>query len=188
MKILALSMLLLSATALAQPRDARSAARPHVDPERAWYGWQIMIADALTIGAVAGGVALELGSHDSAVRTLGWGAAIVGVGSYALAPALIHGFNDGGLLQIGGSLLLRAALPVVGFGLGLGGISGDNGPFVGSTVGGMLAGVGVARLVDWALLSTRVAEKPLADRAPSLWLAPTIGRDGRAGLALSGRW
>ena len=92
---------------------------------------------------------------------------------------------------MGGSLLMRLALPVLGLLLG-GSIEPpqDNGPLGGDAGPGFLLGAALAMVIDWTALSWKPAEAPRAghDWRDSLWLAPGIDRDGRWGLSLGARW
>jgi hypothetical protein len=154
-----------------------------------WYGWKIMTADA-ALGVVLAGLGVTThynGWDNGAAAALG----VVGVGSFALTPAVIHGLNGGSAWRIAGSVSLRLGLPVLGFALGavVAPPHGDEGIGAGALAGGVL-GLGLALGLDWFALSWTVTEAPRATGGGlvSLSLAPTVSREGRWGLALSTRW
>jgi len=72
---------------------------------RGWYGWQILMIDAASIGLLASGLS---GKGDST-------AAIAGAVGFALGPALIHALhkNSSALAR---DLVLRVLIPAAGVG------------------------------------------------------------------------
>lgn len=70
---------------------------------RGWYGWQILLIDAASIGLLANGLS---GKGDST-------AAIAGALGFALGPVMIHALhkNSGAIVR---DLLGRALIPAVG--------------------------------------------------------------------------
>jgi hypothetical protein len=154
-----------------------------VSAERTSYAWKIMLADALSAGVFAVGVAA--GSEG---RGASWPLVLGGLGSYALTPALIHGLNDAGPGRIAGSIALRLGCPALGFLHGMAALHPNDD--LGGGPAGFALGAGLAMVVDWAALSWKTAE-PAVARVPGLdspWFAPTVNRDGRWALALGGRW
>lgn len=125
------------------------AARPARAEEREWYGWQIALSDAASIGLMATGK-----------ETL----ALVGGLGWVFGGPIIHSahedFGAGGI-----DLGLRLGLPVVG---GIAGFRGSGcvedceGLPSGALLGFFLGGV-AAMALDYGLLSTheRVALTPL---------------------------
>jgi hypothetical protein len=116
-------------------------------PDRTWYGWQLMLADAASVGALL-----------SPVPSLA-------VPTYLLAPPLIHAANGEGRsawLSIG----LRSGIPLAGIGLGflsahLGACSKASDSCQGSRVlGGLFVGMAIAAIVDDALLTWKETKDP----------------------------
>lgn len=112
-------------------------------PESKWYGWQTLLADGLSYGAVMAGTA-----HDI-LMPLGF----MGVAGYLAAPAAIHGVHHHPG-RATASVLLRIALPATGAMLGnsMADCSSDEG-FISfcpleETVLGVMVGMGAAIAID----------------------------------------
>ncbi len=156
---------------LAGAGAARADERP---AETRWYGWQIMLTDAV------GAALVYFGAQNDSTAT-----GAIGAITLAVAPPLIHlahhAPGDAGLsllirvLPFGASLALFAALhPQCGDGCGELLI-----PFGGL----VLSGVGA--IADWAFLSTEQVSTPRVSLAPAL---PMDRRRGGVGLALTVRF
>ena len=68
-----------------------------------WYGWQLILTDTAALGAAIGATLAE--SKPAALGALG---------TYMLAPPLLHLGNGQGFLRAGQSLALRALFPALG--------------------------------------------------------------------------
>lgn len=121
-------------------RDTPESHPVREERERAWYGWQLMIADGASV------VALVSPVPSFAVPT------------HLLAPPLIHAGNGegrGAWLSVG----LRSTIPLAGIGLGflsahLGACDRASDSCHGSWIlGGLLVGMAVAAIVDDTLLA-----------------------------------
>lgn len=119
------------------PPPAAAPKKPKA-PEKEWYGWQTLIADAAAVGLYAGG----LSAHTPSIYD-------VGIGTYLLAPPIIH-IVHGNVGPAFGSLGMRLIVPPIagGFGFVIGLIvAGNRNADVGSWVGGGVVGFGVGMLV-----------------------------------------
>lgn len=132
--IVFLTVVILSVVVVQSPVEASESEHEN------WYGWQLMISDAVACSAVASGLYLN-------EPGLGW----IGIGTYFLAAPSIHTIN-GDLPVATQSLALRVVVPGA-FALGYGVVKGtlrEGGQ------GGAVAfavGAGVAMLIDWFLLA-----------------------------------
>jgi hypothetical protein len=119
------------------------AATPRGEPERRWYGWQIILTDAAALAPVA----LISNGGD-------WGALALGL--YLGGGPVVHGAHESGA-KAAGSLGLRIIGVLGGALVGLG-ISVDEHPscycslVIGAEVG-LVAGSLVASVVDIAVLA-----------------------------------
>jgi hypothetical protein len=146
-------------------RDQIASAPEDEATESRWYGWQILIADGLSIAAFASGVSGERGE--------GGELAVLGVVSYALVPGAIHGAHGRAGAALG-SVGLRLGGPLIGAWLGSS-ASDDSGqlPSEGFALGFMLGIVG-AIAIDVSLLAHESV--PKRDRATfGISVAPTDG-------------
>jgi hypothetical protein len=130
----------------------------HATDETTWYGWQTLIADALSIGVAA--------------ATQGEAATVGSIGYLAGAP-IIHA-THGNLGKGAGSVGLRFGLPVVGGGIGVA-ISSCNGlhGYCGleAFAVGALSGMGAAIAIDSAVLAyERRPPRPLPRVLPNFVL------------------
>jgi hypothetical protein len=198
-----------STTAPPQPKEAQappptSSPTPAPKPEqpqyeKVWYGYQTLIADAVSVGLFVGGISAKSGG----LMTTGY------VGFLLGAPIvhMVHGNIGPGF----GSIGLRLIMPVIGMGVGaiagliIGGTQGSgdldrfgngaNGAINGLVVGG-LVGAGGCVLIDaagFAYSKERVDDRAitLGPRRPQprLMLAPTFGaQKDYASLGIVGRF
>jgi hypothetical protein len=128
-------------------RDTPESRPPREEPDRTWYGWELMIADGASV------VALVSPIPSFAVPT------------HLLAPPLIHAANGEGRsawLSVG----LRSGVPLAGIGLGflgahLGACDKASDSCHGSWVlGGLLVGMAVAAIVDDTVLAWKETKDP----------------------------
>lgn len=162
----ALVVLLSSAAALADEPP----------PEHRWYGSRVIIADALSTSVAVAGVMMR-----SEV------VAKVGVAGYLVAPPLIHAAHENGLEAVG-SLAIRAALPIAGARVGLEMCNtgdGSTDDCTGHVMLGLVAGAGVAMILDAALLA-RGEVRPARRREASWAVSAGPRVDGGWTVALGG--
>lgn len=179
---------LLSAACLLLPVGAH--ASPVEDPERhgstsepapsrpespaRWYGWKILVADAVTASLFGAAGVLHESRRNGASDTF----LAIGVGSYVVGPALVH-FYEGNWGRGLGSVGVRGGIPVVTGGIGLlidgAGCNGDGCGVPGAVVG-VVVGVLGAIALDAAVLAWGPASVKLTPRVAS----------GRMELGLSG--
>jgi hypothetical protein len=102
---LALAVLLASAARGQEEAPVEPPIDSAAPASRGWYGWQILIIDAASIGLLARGLS---GKGDST-------AAIAGGVGFALGPVVIHALhkNSGGLAR---DLVFRVLIPAAGIG------------------------------------------------------------------------
>jgi hypothetical protein len=141
-----------------------------------WYGGQILLVDALSIGVIV----LGAGSSDGAEALVP-----MGVGGYLLGGPIVH-WGHGNVGKGFGSLGLRVGAPIVGAfaGAGMEDCSGGGelcglaGAFV-----GFLVGVTAAIVIDSAAL----AYEEVPAQTEAIRVVPSLGasRDGLS-LGLSG--
>ncbi len=152
--------------------QAQGAPPPQDLREARWYGWQVMLADAASVGLIYAGAKRD----DGTLMALGVAGALT-------LPPLIH-LAHGGEGDAVKSFAVRAAP----FGLSLAifaAIHPDCGDGCGELIipfaGIVLSGVGA--IVDWAFLSTETV-------TPRLSLRPTVpmGDPAARGFALSIRF
>jgi len=141
----AAAMRILASIGLALTLLASSAA--HAESE--WYGWQIALADAASIGLMATGQEAP---------------AVVGLVGWIVGGPIIHSAHED-FAAGGGDLVLRLGLPAAGTFIGLGtshGCEECEGIPAGAGVG-LLAGAVAAMALDYGLLSTheRVSVAPM---------------------------
>ena len=132
-------MVLLIATR-AHATDSPEASRP-------WYGWQIALVDAASVGAFVAAIRLSRNSDESTARAAATPFFALGTGLFIVGgPAIhiVHG-NDGAAAR---SILLRLFLPLGGAFLLAAGQHGVGAAV--SIVGGFAAGGIVAAGIDWA--------------------------------------
>jgi hypothetical protein len=162
----------------AAPPPVASAPRPWV-----WYGWQVLIADALAAGV--GAIAAPENAHGDA-GVIGLAAA-----GYIAGGGVVH-LVHGRYLAAGLSLGVRLLLPVVGALVGSGIAStschsGDTSPDgypedpcwapLGGGLVGFVSGMVTASVVDIAAFSWERAPAPdgaPARQATGVWLLPRV--------------
>lgn len=184
------------------PKPAADAPAPKAalpQYEKVWYGYQTLIADAVTFGLLVGGIA----SRTSELTTVGY------LGFLLATPTvhMVHGNVGPGF----GSIGLRLLVPLIGLGVGaLTGLivgssqgstafdrfgNGANGVVTGAVVGGLI-GAGACVAIDaggLAYTKERVDDGAvsLARRRPAPWftLAPSFDvRGDRASFGVAGRF
>jgi hypothetical protein len=183
--------LLLAAPArgvIAAPTPAPPAAAAPTDgagetgPTR-WYGYQLLLADALSVGLVYAGA----GSGTGALAT-------AGVGGMLLGAPIVHAVQ-GEPGRAFGSLGLRLAMPLAGAAIAMWAYDRGNrdsrscdcmgGALAG--MGGMVLGLGAAMLTDALLLGWR-PETPARKRT-SIAMIPSVGvAPGGGSVGLAGRF
>jgi hypothetical protein len=181
LRLVAALAVLTSRAALAQPAPTTGAAAASVPPvdlrlappalaqpapvappttETRWYGWKILLADGAALGAA-------YAVHQPALA-LGW----LGTGAMVHAAYGHYGRSVA-------SLVLRAALPVLGATLAASGTRDCGGDLCGfgEAIGGGLAGAAVAEGIDLVL---GIDEREVAPPRPSHSWAPvtSVGHAG----------
>jgi hypothetical protein len=139
----AVALGLLPAGAAAQMPPAPTPV-PESATQRVWYGHQILIADAVSLGTLAIGVGNYAVAKDDIGRTTGTAVAVVGgVGTHLAAPIVhwAHGHVGIGFV----SLALRTLLPIAGGYLAAGSDGFTNRS---AAVAGNLVGLAAAIVVD----------------------------------------
>lgn len=132
------------------------------EPDREWYGWQPMAADAIGTGVLSTGLAMD--------RKLILAA---GAGIYLVNAPILHLFQ-GQWLNSAKSLGLRAGLPLVGwsvislFARGDGEYAGIDA--VAWRMGGFVVGMAAAMALDWAVVSWRDFDAPVDTQSQGLQL------------------
>ncbi|MBX3201547.1 MAG: hypothetical protein KF894_25650 [Labilithrix sp.] len=193
-----------TAPAATPPPPAKPAEPPPPAPapaqyEKVWYGYQTLIADAVSFGLLVGGIA----SRTSEVTTTGYLA-------FLLATPTVH-MVHGNVGPGFGSIGLRLLVPLIGMGVGAltglivgstqgsGGLDdigrGANGPATGAAVGGLIGG-GICVAIDaggLAYTKQRIdgAAATHSRRRPTPWftLAPSFDvRSDRAALGIVGQF
>lgn len=150
------------------------ASRRPESPAR-WYGWKILVADAVTASLFGvAGVLHESRRNGASDTFVG-----IGVGSYVVGPAVVH-FYEGNWGRGLGAVGLRGGIPLVTGGLGflIAGSGCNGGGLCGMT--GAVAG-GVVGIVGAIALDVAA----LAWGPSSVKVTPVVG-GGRMGLGLSG--
>jgi len=181
-------------TPVHQPGETGEGAGAQPEPGPAgrssWYGYQILLADAVALGLTA--IAAEAGSE----------AVLVGAaGVYLLGGPTVHALHRRPLAAVA-SLGLRIALPIAFAAIGgasvncrMGGVVNDGEscgsiePLIGLTVG-LVAAVAIdsaAVAWDWTPPAAADRAAPRAESLASVSVAPIRIREG-AGLVLSGRF
>ena len=162
--------------------------RAPVRYEKVWYGWQTLVADALSIAVIAAG-----GAADESQVVGG------GIGAFLLATPIIH-MAHGNVGQGFGSIGIRLLLPLTAFGIGaLAGLIGTAGDSVSDTgedvlrgaFYGLLVGVAGCAIIDAAAFAyTKEKVEPAALRLRPerrFTLAPSFRlRAGGGALGLAG--
>jgi hypothetical protein len=163
-------------------------------PER-WYGWQVAVADALSVGLIAAGLAVagSADESDSAIARTGVVLSSLGFVAYLGGAPVLHGVHERPALRALGSLGLRVGLPLVGVGLGTAlancGSSNDDsfGEGFCEVVGGglgLVIGMVTAMVMDAAL-----SFEPIEPVTTGVALAPVLRVEhGRAIGGVSGRF
>jgi hypothetical protein len=155
--------------AVALPSSSQSSQAPAVQA-RTWYGYQIMLADAASIG-------LGLAVNSPEVVIVG----------YLGAPLVLHGIH-GRLGWAIASLMMRGILPILGIAIGTQfrncNANGDECALGGAIVGGSI-GTLTAMLLDWSLAWGKAAS-PSPVAGPGELKDDQRARPGRsAGLVLT---
>jgi len=142
--------------------------RAHHEPERRWYGWQIILTDGAAL------VSLAAVSESSA-----WGDLALGL--YVAGGPIVHLAHENGS-QAAGSVGLRLLAPAGGMLIGfvLGALENPSCDCEGGLIGaggGLVVGTVAASILDIALLAYDVppALSGAHAAAPSLHLAPVAG-------------
>jgi hypothetical protein len=150
---------------------ASSAASAHADE---WYGWQIMLADAASIGVMFAGANAGGQSGDTLMA--------LGATGFILGGPTVH-VAHADYLAAGADVGLRAGLTFGGAYIGarLEPDGGEFAGFVGAATGVALGGLG-AMVIDYALLST---SRHPEERREWVTVAPT---KGGAVVGLGGRF
>lgn len=176
------------------PEATEAAARPVPPPtESSWYGYQTLSTDAAAIALVA------IGATSDSTPVKG-ATGVMGVATYAIAPAVIHGVH-GHAGKAVGDVAIRIFTPLVGIGVGAlagaamfepsrdpgltGVITNTFGKEVaileGAAIGGFI-GIGTAIAIDAAALGwetvpaqKKEAPRPIASAKPA---GPTFHPSG----------
>lgn len=182
----ALSLTLL--TALSSTAAAGTETPADTPAPAVWYGYKLLLADALSIGVIAAGASTGAGAALAAP----------GIGGAFLAAPIVH-LTEGQRGRALGSLALRLLVP-----LGVGVIAAETqerrssecncmgGVF--AFAGGMVLGLGAAMLLDAALLGWRPVgdverAKTARARSSSLALVPAFGvGPAGASVGVAGRF
>ena len=140
-----------------------------------WYGWQTLATDGAAVALLAIGVAAEKGP-------------VIGVSAatFALGGPIVHlAHGRGGAAA--GSLGLRVGIPVAGFFVGAAmqhcnhtSEADDLCGFEGAAIG-MLAGAGIAMLLDSALLAHEDARREQPQRVARLFVSPAVSMSKSSG-------
>jgi hypothetical protein len=156
------------------------------DPERTWYGWQLLINDFVALGALGGAAAADVSRH--ALVAVVIPVAIV----YDLGSPTIHWLH-GRKAIAGASFGVRAGVPFVGVLLGAA-IAGC-GQERSSTANtcrsqgagyGALAGFAAATAIDASLFAYDAPKSEKLGTAGISWGPALIPRDGGATLGVVG--
>lgn len=183
----------------AEPPPAAPTAPPPPQYEKVWYGYQTLIADAVSFGLLVGGIA----SRTSEVTTTGYLA-------FLLATPTVH-MVHGNVGPGFGSIGLRLLVPLIGMGVGAltGLIVGSNqgngsldsfgrgatGAATGAVVGGLIGGGACVAIDAGGLAYTKErvdgGTATQSRRRPPPWftLAPSFDvRGDRAALGIAGQF
>jgi len=155
---------------VAPPHSRPPAARE--EPERRWYGWQILIPDGVS-GAL---LAVAIANEKTIPTTLP-----LSLAGYGLGGPIVHGAH-GRWGAAGVSLLLRGALPLGGIMVGMSGCTpyreacGETAALLGVTA------MAVASIIDAAALSSAKLEPVRAAAlSPALGMTPSAAWVGATG-------
>jgi hypothetical protein len=168
---------ILARTALAAALGSSFAARAQEPEEssRRWYGWQIMLADAASIGiGVASSAATHGPSSDSPGHVIGQ----LATAGFLLASPLIHAVGHEQYGRAVAAVLLRDVPLVAAALLRRDCANSDACPgryYVGATLG-IVGLVGV--VLDWTALSWEPAP------APRVAVVPIVGKANGAAVAV----
>jgi hypothetical protein len=169
------------------PLDGRPPPTMTAEPSSGrWYGWQIFLADAATVGMTVGLAYMDLSPGAVAGTCLG---------SYLAGPVVVH-LARGEEGAIFGSVVRRILFPLGGLALGALLASGDRdgGYISASVIGagyGALVGTLTAMVWDWTSHqpATSVASSPGGTGGPATRWAPSIALErGSVALGLAGTW
>lgn len=138
------------------------AAPPPAAPARVWYGWQILLADAASIGVASVGGATS-GLAD------GWRSLLIGLGTlgYVADGPILHAAH-GDERHAGLSGALRLGLPVLGLAMGaaIAFVPAPHAPSFGGIVEGALVGAVActvpAIVIDSTVFAWQAAPGPAA--------------------------
>lgn len=163
--LLGLALTAVAPLARAEEPRAAVATAPEPQAQTNWYGWQILLADALSVGLVYAG-----GTHDQ-------GAVVVaGLGAYGLGGPVVHlGHGRDGLAVA--SIGLRGGLPILGGVIGFFADTSSLTRAAGIAIG-VIAGAATASALDISLLAREavpVAKQP-AVSAFSVTPALAVGK------------
>ena len=166
------SVLVLACCIAAGTAQAQDAKPPQDLRETRWYGWQVMLSDAASVGLIYAGAKGDNGTL-----------AALGIAGVLTLPPLIHLAHGAG-----GDALASFAVRAAPFGLSLAIFDAIH-PDCGDGCGELIipfAGIAlscVGAIVDWAFFSTETVE-------PRLSLRPTLpmGDPGSRGLSLALRF
>ena len=177
-----------STTATAQPpappAPSTTATAPPPAPsatasKRTWYGWQILIADGVDIPIIGAFIAQQIGPHPGNDTTAHAVFGTIGFTLFLVPAPVIHAVHgQPGRAVISG--VLRLVLPSLGAVIGL---FSDN-VQVGGVLEGSAIGMGLAAILDDALLAWKEPEEPptqAASGGPWVHWLPTLGLARDAG-------
>lgn len=156
------------------------------DPERTWYGWQLLINDFVALGTL-GGAAVAGVRGDTALAVI-IPAAIV----YDLGSPTIHWLH-GRRAIAGASFGVRAGVPFVGvlFGAAIAGCGQDRSSSANTCRSqgagyGALAGFAAATAIDASLFAYDAPKSEKLGTAGLSWAPALMPRDGGATLGVVG--
>jgi len=162
-------------TGVPQPREMGA---PGVPSQRAWYGGQVLISDAVTLSVLGTGFGL---AHGNAAPDASAALIPIGALGYVLVPATIHAFHGQPTTALK-SLCLRVGLPALGVVIGKAQDcpASDGGKCGAGPMLGLAVGIALASLLDAAVLSY---DQPSADQVQSaqFGISPFLCADGKRG-------
>ena len=159
-----------SSTTATAPLPAPSATAS----KRTWYGWQILIADGVDVPILGAFIAQQIGPHPGNDTTVHAVFGTIGLTLFLVPAPVIHAVH-GQPGRAVGSGVLRLVFPSVGAVIGL---FSDNDLQVGGVLEGAALGMGLAAILDDALLAWKEPEEPptqAASGGPWVHWLPTLG-------------
>ena len=167
-----------SVTVEPQPREL---APPSVKPEPAWYGGQVLLADAVSLGVLGTGLGLAMASNASSDTHVAEGLLLGGTVGYVLAPIAIHSLHERPGMAVASASLRIFTPPLIGF-LAL--VSADCGhSSYKECTSGVALGVGTGMVLASILDAVFLAhEAPVESPASSRFgVTPIFSADGTRG-------